>query len=130
MLCPCWSNLPFDQCCEPYLLGKEYPAKPETLMRSRYTAYALKNYDYIEQTMRGKALKSFNKKATQSSEQPVVWEKLEVISAPEVSPAAEEGYVEFIAYYLLNGELHSLYERSRFVKRKERWYYIDGKMLS
>ena len=60
--CPCGSNKPFAQCCEPYLQGKAIAPTPEALMRSRYSAYAMHQFDYIENTMKGAPLKNFNRK--------------------------------------------------------------------
>lgn len=125
--CLCCSGLSFEECCQPYLQRKKHAPTPEKLMRSRYTAFALKDLDYILATMRGKALHVFRK--THESTDEVKWEKLVIVAAPEVTPLAEEGFVEFIAYYLHAGSPGTLHEKSRFVKRKECWYYIDGQML-
>ena len=56
MTCPCGSGKPLSACCGPYLEGKEDPPTPEALMRSRYTAYTQGNLDYIEKTMKGNTL--------------------------------------------------------------------------
>ena len=44
--CPCGSGLSFDACCRPYHQG-ERPPSPEALMRSRYSAFALSQRDYL-----------------------------------------------------------------------------------
>ena len=46
-LCPCGSKSPLLRCCGRFVRGDEVPASPAELMRSRYTAYALGNDDYI-----------------------------------------------------------------------------------
>ena len=48
--CPCGSGRPYEDCCGPYIAGKAKPATAEALMRSRYTAYAKKEIDYIVQS--------------------------------------------------------------------------------
>lgn len=49
--CICGKNIPFLQCCEPYLTGKAVASMPEELMRSRYSAYALGGYgEYLLKT--------------------------------------------------------------------------------
>src|SRR5579871_5773461 len=111
-LCLCGSNKPFADCCEPYLTGNKDAPTPEALMRSRYTAYALQNYGYIENTMKGAPLQNFNRAETEKSKKAVKWEKLEVLSAPPVSPEEEEGFVEFKAYYSVGDKSDVIYEKS------------------
>ena len=48
--CLCGSNNLFSECCEPYLQNKKEADNPETLMRSRYCAFALRDYNYIRKT--------------------------------------------------------------------------------
>jgi SEC-C motif-containing protein len=125
-ICPCGSNHPFAQCCEPYITGAAIASTPEALMRSRYSAYATRNFDYIESTMKGAPLKSFNRVDTEKSAQQVTWDKLEVISVSEVKPEDEEGFVEFKAYYTAGNKTDVIYEKSRFIKKKGKWFYIEG----
>jgi SEC-C motif-containing protein len=39
--CPCGSQKPFSDCCEPYVSGAEAAPTAEALMRSRYSAYVV-----------------------------------------------------------------------------------------
>ncbi len=61
MHCPCKSEKEYAQCCEPFIIGNQLPNTPEQLMCSRYTAYTQANIDYIVATMKGAALKDFDK---------------------------------------------------------------------
>ena len=48
--CPCGSGASLAACCGPVIAGG--PARTaEALMRSRYTAYALRDLDHIERTL-------------------------------------------------------------------------------
>ena len=47
MRCYCCSNLPFSSCCEPFLKGQATPQTAALLMRSRFSAYASKQFDYV-----------------------------------------------------------------------------------
>jgi SEC-C motif-containing protein len=49
-LCFCGSVIEYKQCCEPFHSGEKIPATAEALMRSRYTAYALHNAAYLQET--------------------------------------------------------------------------------
>ncbi|RBP61465.1 SEC-C motif-containing protein [Brenneria salicis ATCC 15712 = DSM 30166] len=46
-LCPCCSGLQYSACCQPYIGNTRTAAEPETLMRSRYTAYVKHDVDYF-----------------------------------------------------------------------------------
>ena len=59
-LCVCDSGKLSNACCDLYISGQKPAPNPESLMRSRYTAYTQANIDYIVATMRGAALDGFN----------------------------------------------------------------------
>lgn len=124
--CPCCSGKKFNLCCEPLLLGKQYATTPEQLMRSRYSAFATRNIDYIFSTMTGATLKNTTRRETQAFIDHVTWTGLEVINSSEVDPNKQEGFVEFAAHFLEDDEPQILSEQSRFVKIDHQWFYIDG----
>lgn len=126
MLCQCDTQLLFDECCGPFLTRLSNPPTPLALMRSRYSAYVLSDFDYLIATMRGKASRLFDKERAENQKIHTEWLRLEIIDAPIPLPNAREGFVEFKAFYLWDGEEKCIHERSRFVKRKDKWYYIDG----
>lgn len=49
-LCPCGSEKNYSDCCEPLIKGERVADTAEALMRSRYTAHAKKEFDYIFET--------------------------------------------------------------------------------
>ncbi len=128
--CLCGSGRSYAMCCAPFHCGQDFPERPEALMRSRFSAFASDSFDYLVATLHpskvGKNLLSDLKKSAND----VQWLSLRVI---EVTDAADSltGFVEFVAFYrdIKNGvpeTFGQLHERSRFVKEKDRWYYIDG----
>jgi SEC-C motif-containing protein len=121
--CPCGTKQPYAACCGAFIEDKAIPTTPEQLMRSRFTAYAIGRLDYIEKTMRGKALKVFQRQEAHGNESPIQWLDLTIINAP--TPSADEGTVEFLARYRLNGTVHELHENSQFQLHKKRWFYTD-----
>ena len=48
--CPCGTGKDYTQCCGRYIEADELPEYPEQLMRSRYTAYAFNNAEYLKKT--------------------------------------------------------------------------------
>lgn len=131
--CPCGSNINYDQCCGLYINDQAIPKTPETLMRSRYTAYSLANIGYIIKTMQGKPLTNFNENEVKRWASNVIWLGLNVIQSSESAinvPDEHTGFVEFIATYLERDTLKTIHENSQFQRRNNRWFYIDGKLIN
>ncbi len=123
--CPCCSGITFAQCCEEIVAGNTYATTPLSLMRSRYTAHVQKNMDHILRTMRGKALKLPDEEKTYSEWfTQAVWNRLEIIDAPDVGEYDNDGVVEFKAYYTFQNKEHVLHDRSKFKKEDGKWCYI------
>ena len=122
-LCHCLSGQAFIDCCQPFLLGSSTPAYAEQLMRSRYSAFVLENEDYL--------LASWHPSTRPESicfEPAQVWHKLTVKRVVAGALSDQEGWVEFIAVYKINGRAHRLHENSYFVKENQRWYYLNGQL--
>lgn len=121
--CFCNSTLSFENCCQPFLKGLNKPKTAEALMRSRYSAYATQNADYLVATTHLSTRKFHKKSAILEWSKSNQWLKLEVVIATETT-------VTFKAYYLdhhLKAQMH--HEHSRFIFENDTWYYVDGEFL-
>lgn len=128
MKCPCHSGLPFTECCEPYLTEKELPESALQLMRSRYTAYALKDPDYIIKTTHPEnptqtANKTAWKEAILIFCKRTDFKGLKIIEFVEGN---REAFVTFYAHLFQGTEDASFEETSRFLKEDNRWLYHSG----
>jgi SEC-C motif domain protein len=93
----------------------------QTLMRSRYSAYALALSDYLRDTWHP----STRPAVIEPDPQGLRWLGLEV--KRHVQGGDEErAIVEFVAISKLGGRAHRLHETSRFVREGGRWYYLDA----
>ncbi len=118
--CYCGNNVSFQNCCEPYIKGIKNTPTAETLMRSRYSAFATGAADYLVNTTHISKRRLHNKKDILDWSQANKWLKLEVL-------ATTENTVTFKAYYLdenLKAQVH--YEHSTFKLENEKWFYVDG----
>ena len=123
--CPCGNNQEYEACCGRFITGSEFPATPEQLMRSRYTAYVKADVDYVFATMRDAALKNTDKTHTLEFANAVdEWLGLEVKSATPVDAHATTGQVDFVAKFSINGQEDQIAEHSKFKKYDDRWYYV------
>jgi SEC-C motif-containing protein len=118
--CYCGSSLSFENCCEPYLKNKQKVPTAETLMRSRYSAFATGAADYLVSTTHISKRKFHKKGEILEWSKSNHWIKLEVLATTETT-------VTFKAYYLdseLKAQIH--HEHSTFIFEKDSWYYVDG----
>lgn len=125
--CFCGSTKSYEKCCELFISGKQTAHSPEALMRSRYSAYAQSNTNYVASTMKGAAAKDFNETSTLEWIKKVKWLGLTVLKSSFAENNKHIGYVEFIAHYLFNNKEQNIHEVSEFHFENDRWYYIDGK---
>jgi len=126
-LCPCGSGLPLDACCKPYIDGTSRAPTAEALMRSRYTAYALHDIDYLESTLHGNELRDFDKDGTEKWARDSTWLGLDIVNTTAGAANDKEGSVEFRARYERDGVQHEHHELSLFRKFDGRWLYTGGR---
>ncbi len=87
-------------------------------MRSRYTAYVLRDTDHLFRSWHPRTRPSLD-------DLPAVdWQGLAILDVQDGGEADAEGIVEFVARHA-DGELH---ERSRFTRRAGRWVYVEGEV--
>ncbi len=125
-LCPCGSEQAFDQCCEPIINGEKTAQTAEALMRSRYTAYARTNVQYIVDTTHPELRKELDDESIRSWSETSEWHGLEIVDTIEGGPEDDAGKVEFIAHFCENGEKKTHHELGHFVKDDDVWYFTDG----
>ncbi|HFD12167.1 MAG TPA: zinc chelation protein SecC [Crenotrichaceae bacterium] len=124
--CLCCSGKPYADCCQPLHNGEQHALTAEQLMRSRYSAFATNNPDYLLATWDT----STRPKSVDCDLDNVQWQQLEIIETKKGTQADNKGVVHFKAYHTLNGKQQVLNEISRFVKKSSHWYYLDGTVKS
>lgn len=124
--CPCGSLKKVQHCCEPIINKTTMPETPESLMRSRYSAYVFGNYEYIYETYSKAGQLTHTIEDIETTAKGTTWLGLRVLSSFAMG---NEGEVEFIAYYKINNGCYQMHEHSYFVFEQQRWKYDKGKML-
>ena len=129
MSCHCGNELGFDQCCGRYLSGEAKPDTAEALMRSRYTAYAVQNIDYVLATHDPDTVGEVDRESALRWSQDSDWLGLEIRATDKGGPEDGEGTVEFVARYRADDREVSHHEHSTFRRIEGDWYYIDGDIV-
>jgi SEC-C motif domain protein len=126
-ICYCSSGKNFADCCEPFLLGNAKPLTAEQLMRSRYSAYATANVEYLLKTTHPSTRKFHDAESIKNWANSNTWQKLEIISTETGTQTDKHGIVEFKAYYSdadSNPQIH--HEVSEFKKELGKWFFVTG----
>ena len=126
ILCLCGSGINYQECCELFHVGEKKPTTAVELMRSRYTAYVLRNAVYLQETWdvtRRPKLIDFSKEK-------IDWLRLEIVDIKKGEAKDNKGLVTFKAFYSQEGEVCVMNEISRFRKNNGHWFYLDGVIKS
>lgn len=119
--CPCGGGMPYADCCAPVHGGTSTAATAEALMRSRYSAFAVGDADYLLRSWH-----SSTRPARLRLDPGTRWTRLEVVGTDRGSLFDTTGTVAFRAHYREAGRAGTLEERSRFVREDGRWVYLDA----
>ena len=119
--CPCGTGESYPDCCGPRHDGSVPAPTAETLMRSRYSAFARGDADYLVATW-----DPSTRPRAVGLDPDRRWLRLEILDVVDGGPFAETGQVEFRAHYRDGGTRGAQHERSRFVRRRGRWFYLDA----
>ena len=124
--CPCGSAIAFAECCKPLIDGERTAETAEALMRSRYTAHAIKAFDYIFETTHPDSREEDDRKSTAAWSKRLAWQSLQVRNIDAGGADDDQGTVEFVARYRKNGKAFDHHEIAEFVREDGRWYFKDG----
>ena len=120
MKCPCSPDKEFSNCCKPFIDGIQQASTPALLMRSRYSAYATGNIDYLLRTTHSTERGNYTRKDLEEWSLGTKWLKLEILRV-------EEYRVEFKAYFIgKNGVEEVHHELSTLFHENGEWYFVDG----
>lgn len=119
--CPCgWGDV-YDECCGRLHAGALTAPTAEALMRSRFTASAMGDAEYLLATWHPST-----RPAQLALDDGVRWTRLDIVDTVDGGPFDAAGVVEFRAHHRAAGERAVLHERSSFVREDGRWLYLRG----
>ena len=90
-------------------------------MRSRYSAYAVRDADYVRRTWHPSG-----RPRVLDLDDGTRWYRLDVLGSTAGGPEDTHGTVEFRAFYRSVDGAGSLHEVSRFVRDRGAWVYLDA----
>ena len=123
--CFCGNKSTHKECCGPIIEGKADALNAEVLMRSRFSAYAIKNYQYILNTYALAQRTELSVNELVDSAQYTKWLALQVLAHTSYEKTAQ---VEFKAFYQVNNSYYVMHELSDFIFEEGKWFYTNGVM--
>jgi len=128
-ICPCGSTLAYEACCQAIIKGEKSAETAEQLMRSRYSAYVLKEIDYLRISLHPEHRADFNEKTTRAWAEGAEWHGLEILGTTGGGADEVEGKVEFAVSFTEQGAKKDYRERATFSKKDSIWYLVSGEPL-
>ncbi|MFB4293485.1 YchJ family protein [Nonomuraea sp. ATR24] len=118
MGCHCGLAAPYRDCCGRLHRGEGAAPTAESLMRSRFSAFAVGDEGYLLRTWH-----PATRPAGVGLDRRVRWTGLEILETTGGSVVHTEGTVRFRAHYRERGRAGTMEEHSRFVRVDGRWVY-------
>jgi len=121
MNCHCGSGSSYQECCDRFLSGEQWPETAEALMRARYSAYVEGEDGFLIDSWHPLSCPSqFESNLNQQ------WLGLKILAVNQGRPGDGSGSVEFVAIFKVSGKVETLHEVSEFVREQGRWCYLSG----
>ncbi len=127
LACPCGSGDDYRACCQRFHDGAE-PEDPATLVRSRFSAFALGRGDYLyrtlhpEHALRARSREDVTRELSRARHEL----RYRALTIHDVEIRGDRARVLFTARVFQKGRERSFVELSRFERTSEGWRYLDG----
>lgn len=128
-LCPCGSNRELEECCRPIIKGSRRAQTAVELMKARYVAYTTGDVNFIISSHDPETRENVSKEATEEWSRSARWLGIEILSTIGGGPDDDDGVVEFVASFELEGKKINHHEKSYFKKINGNWFFVDGQIV-
>ncbi|MEM9278904.1 MAG: YchJ family metal-binding protein [Pseudomonadota bacterium] len=126
MNCPCGSGKDYEACCGQYHSSASLPPTAESLMRSRYSAFARQEISYLRETTWLANQKHFDERGYTDRATNSIWLGLTIHETGDGLEEDTRGTVTFTARSMMNGHVQEQTEKSLFRKKNGKWFYVKA----
>ena len=120
-LCPCGLGEQYLRCCGRFHRGEAAAPTAAQLMRSRYSAFVVRDADYLLRTWHPDT-----RPGALEFDDDLEWVRLTILDTEVGGLLDQKGVVEFVAQYRQGSGRGRQHERSRFCRVDAAWVYVDG----
>jgi len=121
--CPCGSGRLLAECCLPVIRGEREAANPEELMRSRYSAFALGEVDWIMASHHPDTVGEIDRDEVEQWSASSEWLGLRIRETEGGESGDDTGTVTFRARYKVQGRQVDHVEHAHFEKDGASWRF-------
>jgi SEC-C motif domain protein len=121
--CHCGSARDATDCCLPVIRREREAATAEELMRSRYSAFAIGDVDWIMDSHHPETVDEVDRDEVARWSGSSEWLGLRIRSTEHGGPDDDEGSVTFRARYKVQGQQVDHVERARFRRHEGAWRF-------
>lgn len=125
--CYCGNTTSYANCCGRIHQDINLAKTAEALMRSRYSAFAMADGDYLMESHHFSTRPLKEKKEIIKWAKSVEWIKLEVLNTSKGLENDTKGTVAFKAFFYENNSVQILHENSSFIRENGHWVYLGEK---
>jgi SEC-C motif-containing protein len=125
--CPCGSQKKVNECCLPVIKGTQVAQTAETLMRARYSAFALGEIDFIISSHHSRTRDEVKREEVEEWSRKSEWLGLRIVNTQAGQQSDTKGNVIFHARYHMDGKLTDHWENAEFEKENGQWRFLDAK---
>lgn len=129
--CHCGLEGTYQNCCKPFVSKSKLAPTPEKLMRSRFSAFKLREHQYLIDTYKVTSQKECI--SVSDFDSSINWLGLVILASNQQETIINASQVEFVAFYQHNNKpttkLIQLHERSNFENINGQWFYVSGTHL-
>jgi len=122
--CPCGSKESLEACCGRYIDGTSAPTAL-SLMKSRYSAFALGKGEYLGKTLSERQRADFDIEEFNANIGETKWLGLEIRKTADGGEKDETGTVEFVAKYREQKQQVVHHELATFIREDGNWVFDD-----
>lgn len=123
-VCPCDPQSSFEQCCGPFITDGLSAPTPEALVRSRYSAFAMRTLDYIERTHAPEVRDDFNRAEAERIAKDLDWQGLDIVSTTSQVDGVD---VEYVIRIRQSNRIVSKSSISRFRQEDGEWLLVSSR---
>jgi SEC-C motif domain protein len=125
--CPCTSGKKYKKCCRPYHQGVTLPS-PTELLRARFSAYVLRDVDFIMQTTHPESPRVEKAERWRASLEAytlrTVYQDLDILNVDA------DAITYTVAYWSMGRVADESYTtRSYFKQHEGKWYYFEDSKI-
>lgn len=124
--CPCGSDRPYEECCQPIIKGEQSAPTAETLMRARYSSYVKQELDFLLESTHPDHREDYDPQSTRTWSESARWHGLEIADTVDGTEGDTTGEVEFMAHFSIRNQRQVHHERATFEKVDGKWFFVDG----